>query len=72
MNEGRKSLMFNGAEYFRIENGKYYTTDKDDECIIEVSKEVFKAELEKCNWIMNSWDKKLRQQYIEMKNIVEG
>lgn len=59
-----KNLYINGSECFRIENGKFYTST--DYCMRKVGKKEFKEELLKCNWIIDSWNKQLKMDYLEM------
>lgn len=62
------SLFINGCEQLRIEDGKYYITNSY-EVFSQVDKELFKRELEKYDWALNSWDKEIREEY---KALVEA
>lgn len=65
----RFSLFINGGENFRIENGKYFVSDWD--VLKKVSKQEFVNELKKCDWILQGWNKELKNDYIKMLNMVE-
>ena len=62
------SLFISGGEQLRIEDGKYYITNSY-EVLSQVDKELFKRELEKYDWALNSWDKEIREEY---KALVEA
>lgn len=71
MKKEKLSLITNGSEYLRIENGKYYIC-KEPICdwfvMCEVRIEEFKKELKKFKWCLTCWDKNVREQYL---NILE-
>lgn len=63
------SLFINGGENFRIENGEFFVSDWD--VLKKVSKQEFVNELKKCDWILQGWNKELKNDYIKMLNMVE-
>lgn len=63
------SLFINGGENFRIENGEFFVSDWD--VLKKVSKQEFVDELKKCDWILQGWNKELKNDYIKMLNMVE-
>lgn len=63
------SLFINGGENFRIENGEYFVSDWD--VLKKVSKQEFVNELKKCDWILDGWNKELKNDYIKMLKMVE-
>lgn len=63
------SLFINGGENFRIENGEYFVSDWD--VLKKVSKQEFVNELKKCDWILQGWNKELKNDYIKMLKMVE-
>lgn len=70
----RMNLMFNGAEHFRVENGKYYIVDEETEYdfMRECTRSEFIKELKAMSWVcLTTWDKKLRQQYLDLVDYVK-
>lgn len=65
----RFSLFINGGENFRIENGEYFVSDWD--VLKKVTKQEFVNELKKCDWILQGWNKELKNDYIKMLKMVE-
>ena len=63
------SLFINGGENFRIENGEYFVSAWD--VLKKVSKQEFVNELKKCDWILQGWNKELKNDYIKMLKMVE-
>ena len=63
------SLFINGGENFRIENGEFFVSDWD--VLKKVSKQEFANELKKCDWILQGWNKELKNDYIKMLKMVE-
>lgn len=63
------SLFINGGENFRIENGEFFVSDWD--VLKKVSKQEFVNELKKCDWILQGWNKELKNDYIKMLKMVE-
>lgn len=63
------SLFINGGENFRIENGEYFVSDWD--VLKKVTKQEFVNELKKCDWILQGWNKELKNDYIKMLKMVE-
>lgn len=62
-------LFMNGAEYMRIENGKYYKVNEETEwdVMVECTRSEFIRELKELSWVcLTTWDKELRQQYLEL------
>lgn len=69
------SLFINGVSDFAIEETpqgiNYWISDSylDDNPIgvfVSTTKEIFEENLRKMNWILTSWNKELRQDYLEM------
>ena len=56
------SLFINGGENFRIENGEYFVSvwDGDWDIMKKVTKQEFVDELKKCDWILEGWNKELK------------
>lgn len=65
----KMSLFINGGENFRIENGEYFVSDWD--VLKKVSKQEFVNELKKCDWILDGWNKELKNDYTKMLKMVE-
>ena len=65
----KMSLFINGGENFRIENGEFFVSDWD--VLKKVSKQEFVNELKKCDWILQGWNKELKNDYIKMLKMVE-
>lgn len=63
------SLFINGGENFRIENGEFFISDWD--VLKKVTKQEFVNELKKCDWILQGWNKELKNDYIKMLKMVE-
>lgn len=67
-------LMFNGAEQMRVENGKYYIVNEETEYdyMKECTRNEFIVELKAMSWVcLTSWDKNLRQQYLDLVDYVK-
>ncbi len=64
------SLFINGGENFRIENGEFFVSDWD--VLKKVTKQEFVNELKKCDWILDGWNKELKNDYIKMLKMVEA
>lgn len=69
----KMSLFINGGENFRIENGEFFVSDWDGDWDImkKVTKQEFINELKKCDWILDGWNKELKNDYIKMLKMVE-
>ena len=70
-----KNLMFNGAEQMRIENGKYYIANEETQWdyLKECTRSDFIKELKEMSWVcLTTWDKELRQQYLNLVDYVKG
>ena len=66
------TLMMNGVGIMTIENGKYYITNEEWECYQECTRNEFIEELKKMSWVcLTSWDKELRQQYLDLVDYVK-
>ena len=64
--------MMNGVGIMTIENGKYYITNEEWECYQECTRNEFIEELKKMSWVcLTSWDKELRQQYLDLVDYVK-
>ena len=70
----RKELMMNGVGVMAIIDNKFYITNDEYgyECYIEVNKNMFIEELKKMSWVcLTSWDKQLRQDYLDLVDYVK-
>ena len=70
----RKELMINGMGVIAIIDNKFYITNDVPgyECYIEVNKNKFIEELKQLSWVcLTSWDKELKQQYLEFVDYVK-
>ena len=66
-------LFLNGVSVMGIENGKYYITNKEWECYKECSRKEFIEELKNMSWVcLTTWDKELREQYLQMVDVCKG
>ena len=64
-----KNLFFNGAEQMKIENGKYYIANEETnwDYMKECTRNEFIHELREISWVcLTSWDKKVRQDYLDL------
>ena len=66
-------LFMNGCGYMKAENGKYWITDNEWEVYIGCSRNEFIKELKAMSWVcLTTWDKELRQQYLDLVDYVKG
>ena len=64
--------MFNGAGQLAIIDGKYYIVDEQWECYKECTRNEFIQELNKYAYTcLTSWDKQLRQDYLDLVDYCE-
>lgn len=69
----RKELFINGVGVMAIIDNKFYIVDKEWECYKGCSKNEFIEELKKMSWIcLTSWDKDLRETYLNLVNYTKG
>jgi len=68
-------LFMNGAGCMKVENGKFYIVDETTgwDYMKECTRNEFIAELKKMSWVcLTSWDKELRQQYLDLVDYVNN
>lgn len=63
----RKELMMNSGGVMAIIDNEYYIVDETWGCYKKCTRNEFIEELKKMSWVcLTSWDKELRQQYLEL------
>lgn len=68
----KKELFSNGVEIARVDNNKYFIESEDGEYIKQVDKKEFIEYLKKISYsCLTSWNKEIRQQYLELVDIVK-
>lgn len=68
----RKELMLNSIGVMAVIDNEFYIQDEKWECYKKCSKNEFIEELKNMSWVcLTSWDKKFRQQYLDLVDYVK-
>lgn len=59
-------LFVNGAEVLRIQNGEFWKVTDDGECMEKVDFDTFWKQIGKYNWILNTENKDLEDDYLDL------